>query len=144
MSLHLIKLCVGCDSIADLEAWIAEKRRLSGRRGAPEHVHVTRMMPKRHGELVDGGSLYWVIKGQLACRQRLVRVECKTGRDGISRCHLALEPSVVVIRPRPVRPFQGWRYLEPEDAPPDLDGATGDLTVLPEPMRRELAELGLL
>ncbi|MGA0593489.1 DUF1489 family protein [Enterovirga sp. CN4-39] len=143
MALHLIKLCVGCDSIQDLEAWIVERRRMPG--GSPtEHIHTTRMVPKRGDALLDGGSLYWVIKGQLACRQRLLDVRPFTDGEGIGRCRLVLEPVVMPVRPRPYRPFQGWRYLEPDDAPPDLGSEAADVSVLPETMRRELVALGLL
>jgi len=110
----------------------------------PEQIHTTRMMPKRAEELLQGGSLYWVIKGQIACRQRLRAIRPFTDQDGIGRCHLVLEHAVVPVRPRPCRPFQGWRYLEARDAPGDLDGTLGDAGVLPEPLRRELASLGLL
>lgn len=140
MSLHLIKLCVGVDTIADLEAWIGERRR----GGASEHVHTTRMAPKRADALVEGGSLYWVIKGQVACRQRLLAVRPFVDRDGIGRCGLVLEPSVVPVVSRPCRPFQGWRYLAPKDAPVDLDLGGAGFEALPEAMRRDLAELGLL
>ena len=143
MALHLIKLCVGCESIGDLEAWIAEKRRMT-RASAAEHVHVTRMVPKRSEALLEGGSLFWVIKGQLACRQRLIDLRPFTDGEGVGRCRLILEPVVVPVRPRPYRPFQGWRYLETDDAPPDLGGEASDLAVLPEGMRRELVALGLL
>jgi hypothetical protein len=143
MALHLLKLCVGCDSIQDLEAWIAEKRRMTGGSLA-EHIHTTRMVPKRGKALLDGGSLYWVIKGQLACRQRLLDVRPFTDAEGIGRCRLVLEPIVLPVRPRPYRPFQGWRYLEPDDAPPDLGGEGAEVGLLPEGMRRELVALGLL
>lgn len=144
MALHLIKLCVGCDTIADLEAWIAETRRL-GRAGSYEgHVHTTRMVPKRHEALLDGGSLYWVVRGQLACRQRLLGVRPFTDGEGVGRCRLLLEPDVVPVSPRPCRPFQGWRYLAPDEAPPDLGDAAAEIGLLPEPMRRELVSLGLL
>ena len=145
MALHLLKLCVGCDTIGDLEAWIAEKRRMAGARGPHEHVHVTRMAPKRADALLEGGSLYWVIKGQLSCRQRLLDVRPFTDGEGIGRCRLVLEPAVFAVRPRPMRPFQGWRYLSLDDAPPDLEGSgASDLAILPEAMRRELVSLGLL
>ena len=143
MALHLIKLCVGCDSIEDLEAWIGERRRMPGG-SATEHIHTTRMMPKRCEALLDGGSLYWVIKGQLACRQAFLDVRSFTDGEGIGRCRLVLQPVVWPVRPRPYRPFQGWRYLEPDDAPPDLGADMPDVGVLPEPMRRELVALGLL
>ena len=124
MPLHLIKLCVGAESIADLEEWVAERVAERVRRGgAPRSQHVTRMVPARAPELVDGGSLYWVIKGQLAARQRLLEIEPFVGDDGIRRCRLWLGPDVAAIRPRPMRPFQGWRYFADEDAPADLAAA---------------------
>lgn len=145
MALHLIKLCVGCETIQDLEGWIAERRRMAGTGGAYEHIHTTRMMPKRRDALLDGGSLFWVIKGQLSCRQRLLDLRAFTDGEGIGRCRLVLDPAVTPVGPRPYRPFQGWRYLEPDDAPADLaGGADGQLGMLPEAMRRELASLGLL
>ena len=145
MALHLIKLCVGCDSITDLEEWIEENRALHRRLGRDyEQTHTTRMVPKRVDALLDGGSLFWVIKGQVAARQRLLDVRPFTDGDGIGRCRLVLEPKVIPVQPRPFRPFQGWRYLDPKDAPRDIDGNSGDLASMPEDMRRELAELGLL
>lgn len=145
MTLHLIKLCVGAESIADLEDWIA--RRVAervGRGEARRHAHVTRMVPKRAEELLDGGSLYWVIKGQLAARQRLLDVEPFVDADGVGRCRLWLDPAVTPVRPRPTRPFQGWRYFAEKDAPPDLDAAGEGAGAMPEDLRRALGELGLL
>ena len=145
MPLHLTKLCVGCDTIRDLEEWIEENRSHARRLGrAYEQTHTTRMMPKRCDALLDGGSLYWVVKGYLACRQRLLAVRAFTDGDGIGRCRLVLEPAVIAVEPRPCRPFQGWRYLEAKDAPRDLGRGTGDLAAMPEALRRELADLGLL
>jgi hypothetical protein len=143
MPLHLIKLCVGIDSVKDLEAWIRQKRkaRPTGKR---EHIHTTRMVPKRAEELLDGGSLYWVIRGQLACRQRLIAVRPFVDREGVGRCRLALSPKLVLVEPRPYRAFQGWRYLADADAPRDLDRAAPGARDMPEDMRRELRQLGLL
>ena len=144
MPLHLIKLCVGCDSIRDLEEWIeerlAEKRR---RRQPPEHIHTTRMQPKRTDEL-SGGSLYWVIRGELACRERIVDIRPFVDKEGIKRCRLVLDGKVVPVEPRPVRAFQGWRYLAAKDAPADLKRGTKSVARLPEELRRELRSLGLL
>jgi hypothetical protein len=145
MPLHLLKLCVGADSIGDLEDWIEERLTLERRLGrTAEQIHTTRMVPKRLDELLDGGSLYWVIKGQISARQKLLAVRPFTDGDGIGRCHLVLEPVVAPVEPRPCRPFQGWRYLTEKDAPRDIDGRSGDLGAMPEALRRELAELGLL
>ena len=145
MTLHLIKLCVGCDSIKDLEDWIREKQRERRKNGqAREHVHRTRMVPKRADDLTDGGSLYWVIRGQVMCRQKLRGVRPYVDKAGVGRCELALEPKVIAVEPRPWRAFQGWRYLDVKDAPRDLDRAAPGAKNMPETMRRELRELGLL
>ncbi len=145
MALHLIKLCVGCNSVKDLEDWIREKRkRLKKSGSAREHIHTTRMTPKRAEELLDGGSLYWVIRGQIMCRQRLMAMRPFVDKEGVGRCRLALEPKVVLVEPRPFRAFQGWRYLEVKSAPRDLDRAAPGAAAMPEQLRRELRELGLL
>ncbi len=145
MSLNLIKLCVGCDSVEDLEEWIAFRLDEKRRAGEPvEHWHTTRMVPTRGPEIVGGGSLYWVIKGSVQCRQRLVEVRPFIDGEGISRCHLVLDPAVVRTAWQPRRAFQGWRYLKPEDAPVDLSrGRAGEIE-MPIKLKRELAELGLL
>jgi hypothetical protein len=138
MTLHLLKLCVGIESIADLEA-----RRAGQRRKALEHhVRVTRMAPRRSDELLDGGSLYWVIKGQIAARQALTAIEPFVDHEGIARCRLVLDPKLVPVVPRPFRAFQGWRYLADVDRPPDLPGS-GEQN-MPAELRLELAALGLI
>ncbi|MCO5093043.1 DUF1489 family protein [Bosea sp. (in: a-proteobacteria)] len=145
MPLHLLKLCVGAESITDLEEWIAERMAQRRARGEPaEQLHTTRMVPRKVAEILDGGSLYWVIKGQVSARQRLIDIRPFTDGEGIGRCHLVMEPVVVPVEPRPYRPFQGWRYLEAKDAPRDLADHGGDLGEMPEALRRELAGLGLL
>ncbi|MGL5115564.1 MAG: DUF1489 family protein, partial [Beijerinckiaceae bacterium] len=136
MSLNILKLCVGCDSIADLESWIEETRLMYRRLGRPyRQQHTTRMVPKRMDEIVVGGSLYWVIKSQVQCRQRILAIEPFTDADGIGRCQLVLEPVVHRVRLRPMRPFQGWRYLEGKDAPPDM-ADVGDAPEMPDDLRR--------
>ncbi|UDL95050.1 MULTISPECIES: DUF1489 family protein [Lichenihabitans] len=145
MPLHILKLCVGAESIADLQGWVTARMSEMVRNGeTPEQRHTTRMVPKRVPELLDGGSLYWIIKGQVAVRQALLGVRPFTDHDGIGRCHLVLDPAMVPVDPRPHRPFQGWRYLRPEDAPMDFGNLRSDLAAMPEPLRRELRELGLL
>lgn len=144
MALHLIKLCVGADSIDDLREWVSQRSLIAIAAGLEPHsIHTTRMIPKRIEELLDDGSLYWVIKGQVQARQKLLDIRSFTGSDGITRCDLVLGPEVVETSPAPKRPFQGWRYLKDDEAPRDLSG--NDLSEdLPSDLRRELAELGLL
>ena len=145
MALHLIKLCVGCESIADLTAWIAESSAARRARGMKdEQTHVTRMMPKRVEEILDGGSLYWVIKGQISARQAILDLRAVAGADGIGRCAIVLDQSVIPVEPRPCRPFQGWRYLEPSSAGRDLSALGTFDQDMPEALRRELSQLGLL
>jgi hypothetical protein len=145
MTLHLIKLCVGCDTVQDLEDWIRRKLKEKKRRGQkPERIHTTRMVPKRAEELLDGGSLFWVIRGEIMCRETLLDIRPFVDRDGIGRCKLVLDPKLVLVEPRPCRPFQGWRYLAAKDSPRDLSRAAPGAAAMPEPMRRELRELGLL
>lgn len=144
MTIHLVKLCVGAESVADLEAWIAKKAAANEKAGRGRvHDHVTRMRPRRRGELLGGGSLYWVIKGVVLARQRILDFEPRTGADGIERTALLLKPALVLTEPQPRRAFQGWRYLRPEDAPRDLPRARGRSPAPPE-LSVKLAQLGLL
>jgi hypothetical protein len=156
--LHLIKLCVGCDSVRNLEDWIKEKLKARGgsgraasggrtggsNRGRRERNHTTRMVPKRAAEILDGGSLYWVIRGQIMCRERILAVNPFVDKEGVGRCHVVLDCKPVLVEPRPYRAFQGWRYLDPKDAPRDLDRAAPGARDMPEALRRELRDLGLL
>ena len=143
MALHLIKLCVGCDSVEDLGEWIDERLAKARAGGKPaEHHHVTRMAPSRRAELLDGGSLYWVIRGGTQVRQRLCDIQTFTDKEGIGRCRLVLEPKLVRTEWQPRRPFQGWRYLVEADAPRDLGKRRGG--DLPPELRAELSSLGLI
>jgi hypothetical protein len=145
MTVNLVKLCVGCESIEDLIAWREEVALRRKAMGLPlEMSHVTRMYPKREDELLDGGSLYWVIKGNVQCRQKLLDVRQVIGSDGISRCELVMDPAVIHTQWQPRRPFQGWRYLLPKEAPADLKVGQKGLAEMPRALREELASLGLL
>ncbi len=145
MTLHLIKLAVGCELGQGPAGLGARAQRQAKAQGLPRrHIHITRMTPKRVDELLDGGSLYWVIKGQIAARERLIGIEPFRDKAGVGRCRIVMEPKVVALTPRPMRAFQGWRYLNVKDAPPDLSKSGKGLVAMPEPMRRELRELGLL
>ncbi len=138
--LHLMKLSVGTDDVADLAGWQAGPGRGAG--GLPRHV--TRMWPKREAELLDGGSIYWVIKGVILCRQRLHRLDEVQGADGIARCALILDPELVRVTPTPRRPFQGWRYLPAADAPRDLGLYRQGEEELPPKLSMALAEFGVV
>jgi len=139
---HLIKLCVGVESIeqlVDFQAMRRTQRQAAGERDNP--VHITRMMPRRGESILRGGSLYWVIKGVVQVRQSIVALERITGKDGVKRCCIVLGHSLVPTSHQPKRPFQGWRYLDESDAPKDL--TQNDLAAgLPEQMQRKLRDLG--
>ena len=143
MTLHLIKLCVGADSVEDLASWQKGRLKELRKKGKkPELMHVTRMTPKRKDELLDGGSLYWVIKGYIAVRQQLIDLR-PVVKNGKPHCGLVYDSKLVLTSRRFCRPFQGWRYLDAKDAPVDLSEIRGAKN-LPEKLKAELAELGLL
>jgi hypothetical protein len=140
-SLHLIKLSVGTENVDDLASWQGTKRAQTTD-GFPRHV--TRMWPKREEELLNGGSIYWVIKGSIQCRQRIDRLDEYVGEDGIRRCAIVLNPEIVRTQGSLRRPFQGWRYLPLDDAPPDLPKGRENEEALPVELNRALAEIGVL
>jgi hypothetical protein len=141
--LHLLKLCVGCDSVEDLAEWQAGRIADARAAGTPPFpFHVTRMRPRREAEVLAGGSLFWVIRGLVLVRQPILGLEPRPGADGITRCAIRLDPGLVRTLPQPRRAFQGWRYLRPEDAPGDLPG--GAASALPPRLALDLAEIGVL
>jgi hypothetical protein len=147
MPLHLVKLCVGVESPEHLRE-IQHGRRLAI---GDALVHTTRMMPRRAAEIVPGGSLYWVMTGAIRCRQAILDLEPVTDPEtGRGACRIHLDPTVVETEARPFRPFQGWRYLDPERAPADRraagagDAGDDDLADMPDAMRAELRALGLI
>ncbi len=137
MPLNLIKLCVGCESVEDLADW--QSRRPTAKQGFTHHR--TRFAPKRDAEILDGGSLYWVIKGWLRVRQRILAFDDGSDPDGTPVCLIRLDLGLTLVDPRRFRAFQGWRYLTAKDAPADLPQG-GD--ALPPGLAEELKELGLL
>jgi len=139
--INLIKLCVGAESVDDLLAWQAQPR-AKGPTGLPRHI--TRMWPKRADELLAGGSMFWVFKGVVLCRQPIVSLDPYESADGITRCAISLAPEVTRVAPAPRRPFQGWRYLKPKDAPPDLTTTRARDDALPPGLQVALAEIGVL
>jgi len=140
MGLNILKLCVGCESVEDLESWQHDHRHLWP---AGRTEHITRMWPKREAEVLDGGPLYWVIKGSILARQRILGLEERQGADGILRCALILDAEVIRTEAAPRRPFQGWRYIDPADCPPDRRTAARGETALPPALAMALAELGV-
>lgn len=131
--MHLIKLCVGVDTVDELREWRAM-------RAAQGHKPIvpTRHTPKRAAELLQGGSLFWVIKGAIMVRQTIVAID--TLDSGTQPCRIELHPELIVTAPQPRRPFQGWRYLDAKDAPPDLANAGGE--GVPLDLAKQLRELG--
>ena len=134
MALNLIKLCVGCDTVDELVDW--HKAHRAGR----PWILQTRQTPKRAAELIDGGSIYRVFKGVVLCRQRILAVDT-VGEGKAARCHITLDPQIVLTAPTPRRAFQGWRYLEGKDAPEDL-GVHGQPAAVPQDLALKLRELG--
>ena len=141
MTVHLQKLSVGSESIQTLADWqdIVLARR-AARGETPHHVHVTRMFPKQKEALLDGGSVYWVIKGSILCRNLIVGLE-ETTKNGHRACAILMEPGPIPVIPVPRRAFQGWRYLQAGDAPADLTGP-GVGADLPANLREKLLNLG--
>ena len=146
MSLHLIKMAVGIEDVPHLARVQQQRREQARARGeAPVARHLTRMTPRRSAELLDGGSIYWVIRGLVQVRQRILALDAATGSDGVPRCAIGLDAALLRVVPRPCRPFQGWRYLDPADAPPDSSApGAADSDELPPQLAAELRELGLL
>lgn len=141
LNVNLVKLCVGAEKVEDLLTWQATRAAQS-----PDGLvqHVTRMWPKREAELVNGGSLYWVIKGVIQARQSIVKLQELRGEDGVRRCAIILDPKVHHTESQPRRAFQGWRYLPQNEAPADLRAMAKDETKLPRDLSRTLFEIGVI
>ena len=140
-TINLVKLSVGTETVANLADWQA-----SPMAQTPDNLprHITRMWPKRGDELLNGGSIYWVIKGVVLCRQTVLRLDEVTGSDGIRRCAIVLDPQLVPVAATPKRAFQGWRYLQTTDAPPDLSQSRPNDDDLPPELQAALASIGIL
>lgn len=133
--LHLAKLAVGVQGLAHLAEVQARRDPLR---------HLTRNLPRRRDEILEGGSLYWVVTGAMAVRQRVLDIAETTYEDGSRGCALVLDRTLVPVLARPMKPFQGWRYLEAEAAPPDVPAVGPEVGGLPEPLLRQLRELCLI
>ncbi|MFT5540499.1 MAG: hypothetical protein ACI82H_002031 [Alphaproteobacteria bacterium] len=151
MALHLLKLAVSVYSVTDLVRFQKARRaaqRAAGDKGST--YHYTRNFPRRAEEVLDGGSLYWVIRGEIIARQRILGFD-ESQRPGKQRKRCAIRLAAEVVRTVPMthRPIQGWRYFKPDDAPHDLKDAPAQSRAkgaerLPAEMARELRELGLI
>ena len=143
MTLHILKMAVGCPDVEILERYQrdrAAQRREIGE--TPEIFHLTRNFPRRAAEIVDGGSLYWIVKGAIRVRQPIVEIDRVT-KDDLSHCRLHLAAPLIRTEPRRCRPMQGWRYLEDADAPRDLpSGADREGDALPDEIIEELQAIG--
>lgn len=145
MTVHLIKLCVGCDTVRDLKEWQDGRlKELKRARKPLELSHRTLQTPKRRREILDGGSLYWVIKGFVLVRQRITDLKPAVKDDGTPCCAIVYDEELVLTRPQGRRAFQGWRYLSPADAPPDSSGKIDEASDMPASMRAALRELRLI
>ncbi len=143
MTVHILRRAFHADSIEDLVEWQAERRKLSGSRKKEVRTFL-RAFPTRETELIDGGSIYWIIKGHIRARQRVLRCEQVTDPEARRKCALVLDMEIVPTVPRPVRARRGWRYLDATEVPPDLGEGPKGGEALPDALAAELRELGLL
>lgn len=145
MTVNILKLCVGIedtDHLAEVQKMRLEDKR---RAGLPaELIHVTRSFPRRADEVLDGGSLYWVIRGVIRVRQKIVELRETVNNAGKPACGIVLDEAHVLTERRTFRAFQGWRYLAVSDSPRDINDLDEDTSSLPEDMADELKELGLI
>lgn len=139
--MHLLKLSVGSESVDSMAAWQSTPR-AQGPDGLPRHI--TRMWPRQEEKILEGGSIFWVVQGFIRCRQRVLRFDEVIGQDGIRRCAFVLDPEIIRTTTAKRRPFQGWRYLAPEDAPSDLPRARQSEDTLPDDLSAALADIGVL
>ena len=143
--INLLKLSVGSEGVETLAGWQHTVIKRNSAAGfGPIVTHTTRMWPRRDAEILAGGSIYWVIRGLVQCRQRIIGLEERIRADGIRRCAIVLDPKLYRTSPQPRRPFQGWRYLKPEDAPADMGPFVPGEEALPSSMAQELRALGVL
>ena len=145
MTVHLVKMAVGIDSLDHL-AEVQKQRRakLKAERGKPILIHKTRNMPKRETEIIKAGSIYWIVKGFIRVRQRILGFEKRADREGKPFCEIRLEAKLVRTVPLAHKPIQGWRYMEEDAAPADLTGKAAQADEMPAEMMMQLRELGLL
>ncbi|MEM7618847.1 MAG: DUF1489 domain-containing protein [Pseudomonadota bacterium] len=144
MSIHLVKLCVGIESVDHLKQSIQSRFKQEKLKSANAQLfHTTRMIPKKGPELINDGSLYWVIKGHIQARQKILDIQPFQDNEGIKRCNIIVDKKLVLTQWHPRSAFQGWRYLYGEDAPQDMSDNILEAN-LPIQMRKDLMELRLI
>lgn len=145
MTVHLVKIAVGADSIEDIAEFQKQRRaKLKAERGKPILIHKTRNMPKRESEIIKAGSIYWIVKGFIRVRQRILGFEKRADKEGRPYCEIRLDPKLVRTVPLAHKPIQGWRYMEMDAVPADLTGKAAKSDEMPPEMMMQLRELGLL
>lgn len=145
MTVHLVKMAVGIESFDHLKSVQADRfRQAKQESGKGQLRHLTRNTPRRSDDVLDGGSMYWIIKGYIRARQRIIGFGEATGRNDRPRCAILLDPRLVRTELLPHKPMQGWRYMEPASMPEDLSSKAIEQTSLPDEMAAELRALGLL
>ena len=139
--INIVKICVGAKEVEDLWHWQKEKLVQNPENGL---MHITRMTPKREKELLNGGSIYWVFKGYILARQRILSLDEVRTSDGVMKCNLVLDPDIYLTYPVKKRPFQGWRYLKEEDSPKDFEKFIPGNESFPKDLKLALSELGIV
>lgn len=136
MPLGITKIAYGSESAATLRAWLESH---ADGQGGGEALMTTRYLPKRHEEMV-GGSLFWIHQHAIIARSPIIGFTQR--EDG--RWWIRLEPRLIPVHPKAKRAHQGWRYIEEQDAPPDIGGELDGGEPLPPKLVSELAKLGLV
>lgn len=132
MPLHITKVAYGAQSIEELHGWFTQR--------GDEARLTTRYLPKRHEEIISGGSLFWIYKHQLVARSPILRFEEAEG----GKTHIVISTRLIDVHPQPKRAHQGWRYLEDKDAPRDLAAGEDAGEAMPGHLAADLARLGLV
>jgi hypothetical protein len=145
MTVHLLRMAVRVESVGHLRTIQAERMKENAKGRKKKRLFTyTRNVPKRTGELLDGGSIYWVVKRYVRVRQRILGIERATNSEGRRYCAIELDPELVLIEPRRHKAFQGWRYFRSEDVPGDLERVLAETDDLPAELADELRDLGLI
>jgi hypothetical protein len=151
MTVHLLRMAVRVESVGHLRTIQAERMKESAQTGKnkgrkKKRLYTrTRNVPKRTAELLDGGSIYWVVKRYVRVRQKILGIESATNSEGRRYCAIELDPELVLVDPRRHKAFQGWRYFRLEDVPADISAqSAADADNLPPELADELRDLGLI